>query len=192
MHPQWVVVDMGMARSVDAIHIQWVNPYAVKYVVQYWVGDNNALDWDMGPNGVWKDCVHGVVTEGTGGDVHLKLSDEAVTARFVRVLMTESSNTADSHGDGDVRNCVGYALQTMSVGTLDAGGAYKVVYPADGAEPGPGRRGGGAVVAVVVGRRRNRGRRLGRGMRMRFRGRRRIRRDRFVRRRLILGMRVRI
>ena len=54
LHPQWVVIDMGIARAVDAIHIQWVHPYAVTYVVQYWIGDNNALDWDMGPNGVWK------------------------------------------------------------------------------------------------------------------------------------------
>ena len=42
LHPQWVVIDMGTARAVNAIHIQWVNPYAVTYVVQYWVGDNNA------------------------------------------------------------------------------------------------------------------------------------------------------
>ncbi|MGC2476336.1 MAG: hypothetical protein WA485_18510, partial [Candidatus Sulfotelmatobacter sp.] len=54
LHPQWVVIDMGTARAVNAIHIQWVNPYAVVYVVQYWVGDNNAMDWDMGPNGMWK------------------------------------------------------------------------------------------------------------------------------------------
>ena len=77
LHPQWVVVDMGMARAVDAIHIQWVNPYAVTYVVQYWIGDNNALDWDMGPNGVWKAFPSGTVENGTGGDVHLKLSDQA-------------------------------------------------------------------------------------------------------------------
>ena len=29
LHPQWVVIDMGMARGINAIHIQWVNPYAV-------------------------------------------------------------------------------------------------------------------------------------------------------------------
>jgi hypothetical protein len=58
LHPQWVVIDMGKARSVNAIHIQWVNPYAVVYVVQYWVGDNNAMDWDMGPNGVWRAFTH--------------------------------------------------------------------------------------------------------------------------------------
>jgi F5/8 type C domain len=140
LHPQWVVIDMGMERAVDAIHIQWVNPYAVTYVVQYWIGDDNALDWDMGPNGVWKAFATGAVTNGAGGDVHLKLSDEAITARFVRVLMTESSNTPDTHGAGDIRNCVGYALQTMSMGTMDDGGKYSIVYPANGVEPGPGVR----------------------------------------------------
>ena len=136
-HPQWVVTDMGTARPVNAIHIQWVNPYAVVYEVEYWIGDNNALDWDMGPNGVWRAFPSGTVTNGKGGDVHLKLSVEPITARFVRVLMSKSSGTCDTHGAGDIRNCVGYALQTLSIGRMDSGGAYSIVYPADGAEPGP-------------------------------------------------------
>lgn len=137
LHPQWVVIDMGMDRAVNAIHIQWVNPWAVVYVVQYWIGDNNALDWDMGPNGVWKAFPSGTVTNGTGGDVHLKLSDQPITARFVRVLMSKSSGTCDTHGAQDIRNCVGYALQTLSAGTIDAAGTYAIVYPANGVEPGP-------------------------------------------------------
>jgi len=149
LHPQWVVIDMGSARTVNAIHIQWVNPYAAVYVVQYWIGDNNALDWDMGPNGVWKAFPSGAVTNGSGGDVHLKLSDQPVTARFVRVLMSKSSGTCDTHGSQDPRNCAGYALQTLSAGSIDAAGNYSMVYPANGVEPGPavpgrgGRRGGG-------------------------------------------------
>jgi hypothetical protein len=137
LHPQWVVIDMGKPRAVDAIHIQWVNPYAVQYVVQYWIGDDNALDWDMGPNGVWKPFPSGTVTNGTGGDVHLKLSEKPVNARFVRVLMSQSSNTPDTHGAQDTRNCVGYALQTLSMGTTDTNGAYSIVYPGNGVEPGP-------------------------------------------------------
>lgn len=148
LHPQWIVVDMGKARPVDAIHLQWMNPYAVTYSVQYWIGDDNALDWDMGPNGVWKPFPRGTVTHGTGGDVRLQLCDAPIPVRFVRVLMTESSNTADTHGAADVRNCVGYALQTLSVGTMDEKGAYAVAYPTDGVEPGPAsgppKRAGGA------------------------------------------------
>ena len=139
LHPQWVVIDMGKERAVDAIHIQWVNPYAVTYAVQYWIGDDNALDWDMGPNGVWKNFANGVVTNGAGGDVHLKLSDAPVKARFVRILMTQSSNTPDTHGASDIRNCVGYALQTISVGTMDTNSTYSIVYPANGIEPAPGK-----------------------------------------------------
>ncbi len=137
LHPQWVVIDMGMARAVNAIHIQWVNPWALVYVVQYWIGDNNAMDWDMGPNGVWKAFPSGAATNSPGGDVHLRLSDEPVTARFVRVLMSKSSETCDTHGAQDIRNCVGYALQTLSVGTIDSAGIYSIVYPANGVEPGP-------------------------------------------------------
>ena len=147
LHPQWVIIDMGMARAINAIHIRWVNPYAAVYVVQYWIGDNNALDWDMGPNGVWKAFPSGAVTNGSGGDVHLKISDQPVTARFVRVLMSKSSGTCDTHGAQDPRNCAGYALQTLSAGMIDAAGKYSIVYPANGVEPGPatpgGRRGGG-------------------------------------------------
>ena len=52
--------------------------------------------------------------------------------------MSKSSGTCDTHGAQDIRNCVGYALQTLSVGTMSgAQDAYSVVYPADGVEPKP-------------------------------------------------------
>jgi hypothetical protein len=60
------------------------------------------------------------------------------TTRFVRVLMSKSSGTCNTHGAQDIRNCVGYALQTLSAGTIDGAGKYAVVYPANGVEPGPG------------------------------------------------------
>jgi hypothetical protein len=38
--------------------------------------------------------------------------------------MTASSDTCDSHGSGDRRNCVGYAIQDIGVGTIDAGARF--------------------------------------------------------------------
>ena len=38
--------------------------------------------------------------------------------------MTESSNTCDEHGSDDVRNCVGYAIQQIDAGTIDASGTF--------------------------------------------------------------------
>jgi hypothetical protein len=60
----------------------------------------------------------------TGGTVTLKLSSSPVSIRYLRVLMTESSNTCDEHGSGDIRNCVGYAIQEIHAGTVDGGGRF--------------------------------------------------------------------
>jgi hypothetical protein len=38
--------------------------------------------------------------------------------------MTESSNTCDTHGSGDPRNCVGYAIKEVYVGTTTKDGAF--------------------------------------------------------------------
>ena len=38
--------------------------------------------------------------------------------------MTESSNTCDSHGSSDPRNCVGYAISELYLGTTTADGEF--------------------------------------------------------------------
>jgi len=41
------------------------------------------------------------------------------------VLMTESSNTCDTHGASDPRNCVGYAIKELYLGTIGEDGNLK-------------------------------------------------------------------
>jgi hypothetical protein len=123
LHPQSVVVDLQSEKSVNAIRIAWASPYATKYQVEYWAG-TDALNFDAGPKGEWKIFRSGAVDKEKGGTVTLKLSDAPVSARYLRVLMTESSNTCDEHGPGDVRNCVGYAIQEIQAGTVDSGGRF--------------------------------------------------------------------
>lgn len=122
-HPQWVVVDLKAAQPVNAVRIGWVNPYATAYQVQYWVG-TDALDFDAGPKGEWKSFPSGVFHRAHGGSVMLKLSDAPVTTRYLRIWMTASSNTCDDHGSQDIRNCVGYAIQSIQVGTIENTGAF--------------------------------------------------------------------
>jgi hypothetical protein len=122
LHPQWVIVDLQAEKPVDAICIAWANPYATTYQVQYWIG-KRALDFDEGPQGEWKTFAAGAVTHAQGGTANLKLADLPVATQYVRVLMTESSNTCDLHGAQDVRNCVGYAIQQIRLGTVDSSGA---------------------------------------------------------------------
>jgi hypothetical protein len=47
-----------------------------------------------------------------------------VATRFLRILMTASSNTCDTHGSGDPRNCVGYAIDEIGAGTFTSGGEF--------------------------------------------------------------------
>jgi hypothetical protein len=115
LHPQWVVVDFKVEKPVSAIRIAWASPYATSYQVEYWIG-KDALDFDGGPQGEWKTFPSGIVKNGKGGTETLPLSKAPVSTRFVRVLMTESSNTCDVHGSDDVRNCVGYAIQEIVAG----------------------------------------------------------------------------
>lgn len=123
LHPQWVVIDLKAAYPISAIRIAWVNPYATTYRVEYWVG-TGALDFDGGPKGVWKTFPMGDVKSGKGGSDAMKLADTPVSTQYVRVLMTASSNTCDDHGSDDIRNCVGYAIQDIHLGTIDAAGAF--------------------------------------------------------------------
>jgi hypothetical protein len=123
LHPQWVVVDLKSEKPVNAIRIAWASPYATTYKVEYWVG-KRALDWDEGPQGEWKTFSAGAIRNGQGGTVTLKLSDAPVTTQYMRIMMTESSNTCDLHGSEDVRNCVGYAIQGIHVGSVDFNGNF--------------------------------------------------------------------
>ena len=133
LHPQWVVVDLKTEKQVNAIRILWENPYATHYQVEYWTG-GDALDFDFGPKGEWKLFTAGVIKTGHGGTATLKLASAAVSTRFIRVLMTESSNTCDEHGPADVRNCVGYSIQGIALGTIDGKGVFTEVSK-DATEP---------------------------------------------------------
>ena len=121
LHPQWVVADLATPQDVNAIRIHWTDPYARRYLVQYWSG----LDAIHEPTkGSWLTFPGGTVTNGTGGPTTLQLSRAPVRTRFVRIWMTESSNTCDTHGSGDGRNCLGYAIREVYIGTLTPDGGF--------------------------------------------------------------------
>ena len=39
LHPQWVMIDLGAKVDVNAIRIAWADPYAKRYYVQFWTGE---------------------------------------------------------------------------------------------------------------------------------------------------------
>ena len=121
MHPQWAVVDLRNYENIDTIRINWASPYATRYLVQYWTG----RDPFGGPTqGAWVTFPRGQVDSGKGGIETIHLTDQLISVRFIRILMTNSSNTCDSHGSSDPRNCVGYAVNELYVGTTTPDGEF--------------------------------------------------------------------
>ena len=121
LHPQWIVVDFEASQDITAIRVTWANPYARKYSVQYWTG-GEALDKQT--SGLWTTFPSGEVQDGKGGIVLLKLSSVPVRTRYLRIWMTESSNTCDTHGSNDPRNCAGYAMNEIYAGNFTAAGEF--------------------------------------------------------------------
>jgi len=66
----------------------------------------------------------GAVNHGQGGSAVLRLSPSPVPVRFVRILMTASSNICGAEKSSDPRDCLGYAIRELYLGTLSDDGLF--------------------------------------------------------------------
>jgi F5/8 type C domain len=123
LHPQWVVINLEKSETIAAIRIAWAEPFARVYEVQYWDGQGDAMDEQ--DKGTWKTFSAGSVLNGHGGIATIRLDSSPVKTKYVRVLMKESSNTCDTHGPADPRNCRGYAIRELYLGTFAPNGEFK-------------------------------------------------------------------
>ena len=112
--PQWVIVDLGALKPVNAVRIQWGAPFATTYKVQYWLGEV-VHDVDENPPGRWVTFAQGNERAGGGGNELRRLDDAPVQARFVRIVMSASSNIGPS-GSTNVRDASGYTIRELGIG----------------------------------------------------------------------------
>lgn len=123
LHPQWVMIDLGAKVDVNAIKIAWADPYAKRYYVQFWTGELEPF-YEGINKGAWQTFPMGTITDGKGGTPTIKLVSWKIPVRYLRIWMLESSNTCDTHGPEDPRNCMGYAINELYVGTVSGGGEF--------------------------------------------------------------------
>jgi hypothetical protein len=123
LHPQWVLIDLGRKVDIDTIRIAWANPYAQDYVVQFWTGELEPF-YDGTTRGTWQIFPKGSIAGGKGGTTTQKLIDWKISVRYIRIWMTKSSGTCDTHDATDKRNCVGYAINELYAGTLSSDGKF--------------------------------------------------------------------
>ncbi|MDQ6736891.1 MAG: discoidin domain-containing protein [Gemmatimonadota bacterium] len=119
-HPQWVIIDLRSPREVNTIVIRWGLPYATRYDVQYWPGEQPKGPDDNVENEQWRNFDNGSQNEpGHGGDRRIPLTARSVRTRWIRILLHSSSHTAP-HGSRDRRDALGYAIRELELyGTLD-------------------------------------------------------------------------
>jgi hypothetical protein len=122
LHPQWIVVDFGTPQTIDALRISWADPYATKFRVQYWMGADDAMNKPV--SGEWMPFPQGEFINGKGGGPLLRLATVPISTRFMRIWMTESSGSCDTHGSRDPRNCVGFAANEISAGNFSTDGKF--------------------------------------------------------------------
>jgi hypothetical protein len=115
------VIDLGAVHSINVLRIDWANPFARKYEVQYWTGEHAM---ERPTSGVWSAFSAGIITQGKGGTETLQLSTELVAVRFLRILMTEPSGTCSTHDPKDPRSSMGYAIHELYVGTFANNGDF--------------------------------------------------------------------
>jgi hypothetical protein len=116
-HSQWVVVDLGASKPVNAIRIRWGAPYASRCRVEYWPGDD-PMHLHSDDEDDWQPFASGNADNAHGGDQLIRLAERPRSIRFVRVVMTRSSQTS-LQSSNDIRDRLGFAIREIELGTID-------------------------------------------------------------------------
>jgi hypothetical protein len=121
-NPQWVMIDLGALKKINATKVLWATPFATDYQIEYghFVGEE---DLSQRLPSEWRAFPRGKITKGAGGEVLLKLSRAPLTVRYVRIRLNESSETGPNN-TGDIRDRLGYAIREIYLGSLDEQGRF--------------------------------------------------------------------
>src|SRR5262249_13430627 len=117
-HSQWVVIDLGATKPVNSIRIHWGAPYARQYRVEYWSGQD-PMHLHADRKDEWRLFSNGAVNHGSGGDEFVRLCAKALPVRFVRVVMSRSSQTS-AQTSNDIRDRLGFAIREIELGSINA------------------------------------------------------------------------
>jgi hypothetical protein len=110
-HPQWIVIDLGAARAVDALELDWGAPYARRFRVDYAVDGDPTYNTDRV---VWRAFPHATFA-GHPGRQRVRLARAPQRVEWVRVLLSRSSHTGPRRSR-DVRDRLGFAVGELRLG----------------------------------------------------------------------------
>jgi F5/8 type C domain len=116
-HPQWVIIDLGERKPVNAVLIRWAAPYAKQYKAEYWPGDD-PMHLHPDDDDDWQPFAHGNIENAQGGDELIRLTERPRSVQFVRIVMSKSSHKSAQNSD-DIRDSLGFAIREIELGNVD-------------------------------------------------------------------------
>lgn len=126
LHPQWIVVEFERPEPIDAIRILWGEPFATHFKIQYGNFDD-VSDIALNVPATWQDFPgnpgYEQLRSANLSDLPLQLSTTPIRARWLRILMTESSLT-NSQARDDIRDRLGFAVREIYAGYVDRKGKF--------------------------------------------------------------------
>lgn len=127
LHQQWIVIEFARAIPINALRLAWAEPFATRYQIQYGNFDD-VSDIALNPPGMWQDFPGGLIRDTRGGDVSLRLARKPIKARWLRILMTESSASSSPgsvNGANDLRDRLGFAVREIYAGVINRRGEFR-------------------------------------------------------------------
>src|SRR5213075_2542099 len=121
-HPQWVVIDLGAPKLVNAIRIHWGTPYATRYRIEYWPGDD-PMHLNPDDDDDWQLFANGKTDDGHAGSDLIRLTERPRAVQFVRILMSRSSQISAASSD-DIRDSLGFAIRQIDLGKMGKDGRF--------------------------------------------------------------------
>jgi hypothetical protein len=122
VHPQWVVIDLGASKLVNAIRIHWGTPYATRYRIEYWPGDD-PMHLQPDDDDDWQLFAKGKIDNAHGGSELVRLTEHPRAVQFVRILMSRSSHSSE-RSSNDIRDSLGFAIREIDLGKISKDGRF--------------------------------------------------------------------
>jgi hypothetical protein len=121
-HPQWVIIDLGTHKPVNAIRIHWAAPYATRFHVEYWPGED-PMHLHPDDDEDWQPFANGNVENARGENELVRLVRRQRSVQFVRIVMNGSSHRSAQPSD-DIRDSLGFAIREIELGNVDGHGRF--------------------------------------------------------------------
>jgi hypothetical protein len=131
-HAQWVVIDLGTEKMIDAISIRWGKPFATEFTVDYGTSPvypyfETSGYYEIDSLQLWRPFPNHDFSNSSSGNVVVRLANKLVKARLIRIRMTRGKPFHSSDRT-DVRDSAGFAIAEVSIGILGKNGKLKVDY----------------------------------------------------------------